>query len=140
MPENIAVWLLNPTSMPNSTGVTINPEINSVENYSHSTDNFKRSAAAPYFAIDFGYMSLDYGIVCPSIKSWRAISSFSGLNKAYTDNGDTVMVLGEINGQKTIVSSFDFNDTTLHIFSEKFPALLKNMIVYSIVNGTYSIE
>lgn len=140
LPENIAVWLLNPTSMPNSTGVTINPEINSVENYSHSTDNFKRSAAAPYFAIDFGYMSLDYGIVCPSIKSWRAISSFSGFNKAYTANGDTVMVLGEINGQKTIVSSFDFNDTTLHIFSEKFPSLVRNMIVYSIVNGTYSIE
>ena len=130
--------------MPNGTGVIIDSQIKEVESYGLNTNNFHKHSSAPAFAFEFDPMSIptaDGGItVCPSVKSWRAIGTFIGYDKAYIANGDAIMVAGEKNGQKIIVSSFDFNNTSLSAFPTEFPSLVNNMIVYSIVNGTYSIE
>ena len=144
LPQSTPVWLLNPPNMPSGTGIVMDSQIKTVENYGLNTNNLHKHTSSPFFAIEFEPMwiyAAGGGItVYPSVKTYRAISSFAGYDKAYTAGGDTVMVAGELNGQKIIVSSFDFKDTSLSAFPTEFPSLVRNMIVYSIVNGTYSIE
>lgn len=144
LPQSTSVWLLNPPNMPSGTGVTIDSKITTVKNYGLNTNNLHKHTSSPFFAIEFEPMwiyAAGGGItIYPSVKTYRAISSFAGYDKAYTAGGDTVMVAGEKNGQKIIISSFDFNNTSLSAFPTEFPSLINNMIVYSTVNGTYSIE
>lgn len=149
VPTDGAVWFLNAPSSPTGTGVVIGDEKQSLTSNGFGIVEYDPLATDEESLIiknnvDFGE-GLTLNIGGQEIKIPAALSKYREiLNTEETPlpdnfrtiyslgNGSPIMLAGRVGTVRTMITNFDFSNTSLAIFVSDFPILIKNMVEYSI--------
>lgn len=148
LPTDGAIWLLDANTMPETSGVVIdNTNLEDRNGFviekTLSLDVIQEIVKN----VELSPINITVGGVThqimPAVTKYRPMnltgSSFKPVYgiKSYNEaNGEeefhNVLVGGSMGGVRTIVSSFDFGNSSFGVFVSDFPLLVKNMVEYSI--------
>ncbi len=136
LPTDGAIWLLDAKdAFYDETGVLIDNPVSTLK------DGYRIKTSVGVDVVDeiVKNVDLDIPLMYQGEKRYASVSSYrpiSELGKAfkpvYEANGQNIMVAGNYNGARMIISSFDVLESSLIAFVTDFPMLVKNMVEYSI--------
>ncbi|MBQ7225707.1 MAG: helix-turn-helix transcriptional regulator [Clostridia bacterium] len=141
LPQDGAVWLLNPPTVPSGAGIAIEDiQVPADASYRRKINIAPSAIPAIVKNVTLHPISLGDATVYAELAKWREITELGALSKILTADTNTVMAAGELNGNKLIVTSFDIKDSSLPFFLTDFPILIKNMLQYSLLPEEFSAE
>ncbi len=149
VPTDGAVWFLNAPSNPTGTGVAMGDE-----RQAHTSNGFGIIEYDPLAQdeesliiknnVDFS-KGLTINVNNTPVKIPAALNKYreilnneqnpvpSGFKIIYSlENQSPIMLAGRVGTVRTLITNFDFSDSSLSIFVSDFPILIKNMVEYSI--------
>ena len=139
-PTDGALWLLNVNNVPVETGIQIaidSKEMSSNEGFKFSQSRDFNTVSQIVKDVDFTRVfQFGNNVVEAVVSSFYNIIFAGGLSPVYCAKiSDSevlnIMMAGEVNGQKVILSTFDFNNTSLPLFVNDVLRLVRNMLQYS---------
>ncbi len=149
VPTDGAVWFLNAPSSPTGTGVVFGDEKQSLTSNGFGIVEYDPLATDEESLIIKNNVDFSEGLTLningQEIKIPAALSKYKEiLNTEETPlpdnfrtiyslgNGSPIMLAGRVGTVRTMITNFDFSNTSLTIFVSDFPILIKNMVEYSI--------
>lgn len=145
LPTDGAVWILNPPKEINELqGLSVIIDHESARNAAEEDNKngypFKHSMdSSPYVSALTQKVDFETPMVFGQLEIKAAISKYAPItfygdtfSPVYNCNGSAAMIVGTQGKVRTIVTSFDFNDSNLQIFVADFPVLVKNMVRFSL--------
>ena len=149
VPTDGAVWFLNAPSSPTGTGVVLGEEKQSLTSNGFGIVEYDPLAKDEESLIIKNNVDFSEGLTLnvggQEIKIPAALSKYKeilnteenpipdGFRVIYSlGNGSPVMLAGRVGTVRTMITNFDFSNSSLTIFVSDFPILIKNMVEYSI--------
>ena len=127
LPTDGAVWLID-SQESFSEGVTIEALKSEITDRLEISSSGK-TAYEVFKNTDFEKpITMGDGEIYASAKIQRYISYSADYRPVFEVQGNTVMVVGEENGNPIIITTFDFASASLVAFIVDFPVLIKNMV------------
>ena len=144
MPTDGAVWILNPPSAIKELEESVTIDYENMRDAA-SEDNkegyiFKHSLdTSPYVVALTQNVDFDTPMMFGTIAIKAALNKYAPISyigdsfrPVYNCNGAPVMAVGTVGKVRTIVTSFDMENSSLPIFISDFPILIKNMVNFSL--------
>lgn len=149
VPTDGAVWFLNAPSSPTGTGVVLGEEKQSLTSNGFGIVEYDPLAKDEESLIIKNNVDFSEGLTLniggQEVKIPAALSKYKEiLNTEETPlpdnfrviyslgNGSPIMLAGKVGTVRTMITNFDFSNSSLTIFVSDFPILIKNMVEYSI--------
>ena len=136
LPTDGAVWLLDAKSaFKDDTGITIGTAARDNENGYRILTSVSSDAISGIIK----NVDLDTPLIYEGEKRYAAVSTYrpivemgQSFKSVYEVDGQPIMIAGNYNGARMIVSTFDVLNSSLIAFVTDFPTLVNNMIEFSI--------
>ncbi|MBP3495296.1 MAG: BatA and WFA domain-containing protein [Clostridia bacterium] len=156
MPTDGAVWFLNIPEGPDGTRIIASEDVRNAEKEGnnngftfreHNDASSETESAVKAIITNNVDFSETIEITVPgqnggspittkfrgTVNQYRPINNYPSIfEPIYLCNSTPVMLAGTVGTVKTIVTAFDFTDSSLPIYVSDFPVLIQNMIEYSI--------
>ena len=137
LPTDGAVWLLDTKdALSSETGVVISDSLMIDKDNGY---RIEKSLSVDVVEAIINNVNLDVPLMFEGEKRYASVASFypitnlgNAFKPVYEAHGQNIMVAGNYNGARMIISSFDFSNSSLIAFVADFPVLVKNMVNYSI--------
>ncbi len=126
LPDDGTIWLINPDTLPDGTGLVIGDEVNSEDGESNVkllVDNTSKT---------YTTLAKNLNVEKIAISKYIQFTEFSGYETIFACNSSPLLLAKESEDyKKTLVLTFDIHNSNLPLLSA-FPLLISNMVEYSI--------
>lgn len=143
VPTDGAVWFLNAPSNPTGTAIKFGEYMESVTSNGYNIVETKFDAEDDVSLIIKNNVNFKETVkltfegvtteIPASLSAYRSMTEAlpDNFTAVYSVNGSPVLMAGTVGTVKTIVTAFDFINSSLPIFVSDFPVLINNMVEYS---------
>ncbi len=126
LPDDGTIWLINPDTLPNGTGLVIGDEVN-IEDSDGNVMLLVNNNSKTYTTL-----AKNLNVEKIAVSKYIQFTEFSGYEAILSCNNSPLLLAKESEDyKKTLVMTFDIHNSNLPLLSA-FPLLIKNMVEYSI--------